>query len=176
MLTGGEITRHLVYKVLTTRKPTVREKTDLKKLSKMLLNSLNKGFAEEQWLELVEKIKTLPEKSFTFQVIGSKGSSSAYYYHIFNYEYRYGWNKFKRGLVRFFSNPKKRRQLKEFEFIHNETKDLILDDILFGVNSGLKKNQVEIFSELSYRLGFVVFEIEIDEDTKGNPIMIFNYT
>jgi hypothetical protein len=176
MVAGGDITRHLVYKVLSTRKPTVRESADLEKFSKMFLKSLDKGFTNEQWLELLKKINTLPEKTFTFQIVGSKGTGNSYYYHIFKYEYHYGWNRFKKALRRIFSTPKKRSLLMDKEFVNEETKDLLIDDILLGVSNGLTKNQTAIFSELSCHLGFVVFEIEIDKDAKGKPVLIFNYT
>ncbi|MHA1124082.1 MAG: hypothetical protein ACTSO7_00230 [Candidatus Heimdallarchaeota archaeon] len=176
MVEGGEITRYLTYKILYSRKPTVRETADLEKFSKMFLNSLNKGFANEQWIEILDKVSTLPNKTFTFQIIGSRGTDNTHYYHIFKYESNYGWTRFKRGFRRFFSTPKMRKRLREYEFVQEETKDLIIDDITLGVSSGLRKNEVAIFSELVFYLGFVEFEIEIDEDTKGDLIIVFNYT
>lgn len=176
MVDGGFITRQLVYTLLTTKQPTGKEKTDLDKLSKMLLSSLNKGFIEEQWIELFEKIKSLPENTFTFQVIGSKGTDNTHYYHIFKYEYQNGWKRFKNGVTRFFSAPKKRKRLSELEFIYEETKDLIIDDITLGISTGLKKKEVAIFSELSHLLEYVVFEIQINKDAKGNPILNIYYS
>ena len=54
--------------------------------------------------------------------------------------------------------------------------DLIIDDITLGISTGLKKKEVAIFSELSHLLEYVVFEIQINKDAKGNPILNIYYS
>ena len=176
METAGIFTDNIIRTALTTPKVMSRKSDDLAKICDYTIVAIDKGLTKKDKVTFLEKLDSLHNKALYFGFFVSANNTNNLHSSYAIVSGRNFWGHTKHFLKMIFAAPKKRREIKDTQFLEAVTRQELLDMIEDSVDKGLKESQVNDMLRKGMNAYCTILEIHLQKTEDNNYFLEFLYS